>query len=175
MTPRLDDEVQLLSPDAAEDEALVDALARVVNGAYAVGEAGLWLEGTTRTTPAEIADAIRSGGVLAATDDGRVVGCAYVRPMDAATADLGLGSRLVRSAEDLMRSRGATTMQLEVLVPKGWSHPAKDRLRDWYTRLGYRVVGSAPLDQVAAHLAPQLATSCELLIFHKQLAEVPQT
>jgi GNAT superfamily N-acetyltransferase len=107
--------------------------------------------------------------------------------MDAATADLGListatdqwgggvGSRLVRSAEDLMRSRGATTMQLEVLVPKGWSHPAKDRLRDWYTRLGYRVVGSAPLDQVAAHLAPQLATSCELLIFHKQLAEVPQT
>jgi len=67
MTPRLDYEVQLLSPDAAQDEALVDELARVVNGAYAVGEAGLWLEGTTRTTPAEIADAIRSGGVLAAT------------------------------------------------------------------------------------------------------------
>ena len=187
MTPRLDYEVQLLSPDAAQNEALVDELARVVNGAYAVGEAGLWLEGTMRTTPAEIADAIRSGGVLAATANGRVVGCAYVRPLDAATGDLGListatdrwgggvGTRLVRSAEDLMRSRGATTMQLEVLVAKGWSHPAKDRLRDWYTRLGYRVVGSAPLEHMAAHLAPQLATPCELLIFHKQLAGVPQT
>ena len=104
--------------------------------------------------------------MLAATLEGRLVGCAYVRPLDAGTADLGLmsaaperwgsgvGRELVRSAEELMRSRGVTTMQLELLVPKEWVHPEKDRLRAWYTRLGYRVVRSAPFEEVAAHLAP---------------------
>jgi GNAT superfamily N-acetyltransferase len=173
--------VRLLEPEDANDETLVDDLARIVNEAYAVGEAGLWLEGTTRTTPAEIADAIRSVGLLAATLDGRLVGCAYARPLDAETADLGLiatatdqwgggvGGRLVRSAEELMRSRGMTTMQLELLVPKEWTHPAKQHLRAWYTRLGYRVVRTAPFEQVAAYLACRLATPCEFLIFRKPL------
>jgi GNAT superfamily N-acetyltransferase len=174
-------EVKLLAPDEARDEVLVEELVRLVNEAYAVGEAGLWLEGTARTEPGEIADAIRSGGMLAATLEGRLVGCAYVRPLDEGTADLGLisaaparwgsgvGRELVRSAEELMRSRSATTMQLELLVPKGWVHPEKERLRAWYTRLGYRVVRSAPFEQVAAHLAPRLAAPCEFLIFRKPI------
>ena len=128
---------------------------------------------------------IRSGGVLAAGLEGRLVGCAYLRPLDAHTADLGListapdrwgngiGRQLVRSAEELMRSRGVTTMQLELLVPKGWVHPEKDRLRGWYTWLGYEVVRSAPFEQVAAHLASQLAVPCEFLIFRKPLAGAP--
>ena len=174
-------EVNLLAAGEADNEAIAEELAGLINAAYAVGEAGLWLEGTTRTQPAEIAEAIRSGGVLAASLEGRRVGCAYVRPLDAGTADLalisaapdewgsGVGRELVRSAEELMRSRGVTTMQLELLVPKGWVHPEKERLRSWYTRLGYQVVRSAPFEQVAAQLAPQLATPCEFLIFHKRL------
>ena len=174
-------EVNLLAAGEAQNDAIAEELAGLINAAYAVGEAGLWLEGTTRTQPAEIAEAIRSGGVLAASFEGRRVGCAYVRPMDADTADLalisvapdqwgsGVGRELVRSAEELMRSRGVTTMQLELLVPKGWVHPEKERLRSWYTRLGYEVVRSAPFEQVAAQLAPQLGTPCEFLIFHKRL------
>ena len=175
-------DVRLLAPEEAADETLVGDLARLVNDAYAVGEAGLWREGTTRTAPAEMADAIRGGGQLAATLDGRLVGCATVRPLDAGTADLGListatdhwgggiGRQLVRSAEELMRSRGVTTMQLEVLVPKEWSHPAKEHLRRWYTRLGYRVTRSAPIEHVAACLAGRLATPCEFLILRKPLS-----
>ena len=176
-------EVKLLARDQARDEVLVEELTRLINAAYAVGEAGLWLEGTTRTEPGEIAEAIRSGGVLAATLEGRLVGCAYVRPLDAGTADLGMvstapdqwgrgvGRQLVRSAEELMRSQGVTTIQLELLVPKGWIHPEKDRLRSWYTRLGYRVVRWAPFAEVAAHLASRLAVPCEFIIFRKRLAE----
>jgi GNAT superfamily N-acetyltransferase len=178
-------EVKLLAPDDAGEKALVEELAGIINGAYAVGEAGLWLEGATRTGPAEIAEAIRSGGMLAATLESRLVGGACVRPLDPGTADLGLmsaapdrrgrgvGRELVRSAEELMRSRGVTTMQLELLVPKGWVHPEKDRLRGWYTRLGYRVVRPAPFEEVAAHLASQLAVPCEFLIFRKRLADAP--
>jgi GNAT superfamily N-acetyltransferase len=184
LIPVVTTEIKLLTPDEARDEILVEELVRLVNRAYAVGEAGLWLEGTTRTMPDEIMEAIRSGGMLAATAEGRIVGCAYVHPLDAGTADLrlisteperwgsGVGRELVRSAEQLMRSRGMTTMQLELLVPKEWVHPDKDRLRDWYTHLGYRVVRSAPFEQIAAHLASQLATPCEFLVFRKPLARI---
>jgi GNAT superfamily N-acetyltransferase len=175
--------VGLLAPAEAGDAVLVGELVSLINEAYAVGEAGLWREGTTRTGPGEIAEATRGGGMLAATLEGRLVGAAYVRPLDASTADLGLvsavpedwgtgvGRELVRSAEELIRSGGLTTMQLELLVPKGWVHPEKERLRGWYTRLGYRVVRTAPFEEVAAHLAPQLAVPCEFLVFRKRLAE----
>jgi GNAT superfamily N-acetyltransferase len=173
----------LLDPGEAGDELLVGELVRVINEAYARGEAGLWLEGTTRTTPSEIAEAIRSRGILATRLEGRIAGCAYVRMLDADTADLGLlsvaperwgggvGRDLARAAEELMRSRGVPTMQLELLVPKAWVHPEKERLRAWYTRLGYRAVGTSPFDQVAPHLEARLATPCEFLIFHKPLSE----
>jgi GNAT superfamily N-acetyltransferase len=173
--------VTVLPSVDSRDDALVAELAGIVNAAYAVGEAGLWIEGTTRTEPAEIAEGIRSGGMLAARLDNRVVGCAYVRPLDRSTADLGMistapdrwgagiGRRLVRFAEELMRSRGVTTMQLEVLVPKTGTHPAKERLRAWYTRLGYRAVRTVPVSEVAAHLASRLAAPCEFLIFRKSL------
>jgi GNAT superfamily N-acetyltransferase len=176
-------EVALLTPHSARDDELVEQLVRLVNSAYAAGEAGLWLEGATRTWPGEIGKAIRSGGMLAATREGRLVGCAHLRQLDADTADLGLvaaapdqwgsgvGRELVRVAEGLTRSRGTTTMQLELLVPKTFAHPEKERLRRWYARLGYRVVRTAPFEEMAAHLAPQLATPCEFLLFRKPLTE----
>jgi GNAT superfamily N-acetyltransferase len=175
--------VELLSPHQARDADLVEELVGLVNGAYAVGEAGLWHEGAKRTGPVEIAEAIRRRGMLAATLERCLVGCAYVRPLDAATADLslvstaphrwgrGIGRELVRSAEELTRSRGVATMQLELLVPTGWVHPEKERLRAWYSRLGYLVARSAPVEEVAGHLASQLATPCEFEVFRKALKQ----
>jgi GNAT superfamily N-acetyltransferase len=181
MTPELD----LLTAGAAADPSLVDAVAGVINRAYAAGEDGLWLPGTRRTTPADVADLIAGGGMLVARLDGEVVGCGYVRPLDATTADLGLisaspehqgtgiGRAIVRAAEELERSRGVTTMQLELLVPKEWVHPQKERLRAWYSRLGYETVGTATFEEVATHSASQLATPCEFLVFRKSLAAAP--
>jgi GNAT superfamily N-acetyltransferase len=176
-------EVNPVAPEEARDELLVEELVRLVNAAYAVGEAGLWLEGATRIVPGEIAEAIRRGRMLAATLEGRLVGCAHLRPLDANTADLGLvsaapaqwgrgiGRELVRSAEQLTQTRGMTTMQLELLVPKGSIHPEKDRLRVWYQRLGYRITRLARVEEVAPQLASQLAVPCEFLIFRKQLTK----
>jgi GNAT superfamily N-acetyltransferase len=183
--PNVTPQVELPATSAAGDEVLVEDLVRLINRAYSAGEAGLWVEGTMRTTPAEVVEAIRSGGMLVASVEGRIAGCGCVRALDATTADLGfvsvapeewgsgVGREVVRSAEDLMRSRGVTTMQLELLVPRGWVHPAKDRVRAWYARLGYRIVRSARFEEIAAHAASQLATPCEFLVFRKPLAGAP--
>jgi ribosomal protein S18 acetylase RimI-like enzyme len=174
-------QVDVLPPDAASDELLVAEIVALINRAYALGEDGLWLEGTVRTRPPDIAAAIRSGGMLAATVDGELVGCAYVTSLDESTADVGLisvspdqqgagvGREIVRFAEDLMRERGARIAQLELLVPRDGTHPTKERLRAWYTRLGYEVVRTAPFDEIAGHGASELATPCEFLVFRKPL------
>jgi GNAT superfamily N-acetyltransferase len=174
-------QVDLLAADAADDDALVEELATLINTAYALGEAGLWTDGWERTTPARVADAVRGGGMLVASLDSRPVGCGCVQEVDESTADLGfvaadpgqwgsgVGREVVRSAEELVRSRGMTTMQLDLLVPLEWVHPEKARLRAWYTRLGYRIVRTARFEEMAQHEASQLATPCEFLVFQKAL------
>jgi ribosomal protein S18 acetylase RimI-like enzyme len=174
--------VQLLAPGAARDEALVERLATLINAAYEVGEAGLWVEDTPRTSPAEVARLVGAGEMLVARLDDRVAGCARVRQLDPGTGEVGfisaaaeargagIGRALLAEAEDEMRTRGAATMQLELLVPRAGVHPEKERLRDWYTRRGYEIVRTAPFEEIATHLAADLATPCEFEIFQKPLA-----
>ena len=69
-----------------------------------------------------------------------------------------------------MRARGFTTAQLELLVPREWVHPEKDRLRAWYERLGYTIVRSAPFEEIGVHAVTDLATPCMFLVFTKPLA-----
>src|SRR5215813_15488505 len=59
---------------------------------------------------------------------------------DPAHRGTGVGRELVRFAERRSREQGLATMQLEVLVPRQWSHPSKEFLKAWYTRIGYRPV-----------------------------------
>jgi GNAT superfamily N-acetyltransferase len=82
---------------------------------------------------------------------------------------LGIGRDLVTFAEGSARARGARRMQLELLVPRDWAHPTKEFAREWYTRMGYRVVRTGRFDEDYPHLMAQLATPCDFLIFHKDL------
>ena len=68
-----------------------------------------------------------------------------------------------------MRSAGVSAMQLELLVPRDGTHPAKERLRASYERLGYAVVGRAPFEEVSKQAA-HLATPCEFLVLRRPLA-----
>lgn len=173
--------VEQLAAEAADDGRLIRELAGVINEAYAAGEAGLWVDGTARIDPGQVADLVRNRGLLVATLRQRVVGCARVSRIDETTAELGLisaardawgtgvGRELVRAAEELARTRGALTMQLELLVPIERAHPHKQRLRAWYERLGYRMARVAPFEEVAEHASEQLATPSQFLVFRKPL------
>jgi GNAT superfamily N-acetyltransferase len=175
-------EVTRVDPGAHGDAALVAQLCAVVNRSYEVGERGLWLEGATRTQPAEVAQAIGDGEALVARDDGRVVGYARLWRREARVAALGpvaiapehwgrgAGRELVRYGEQLALETGVQTLQLNLLMPRNGAHAHKDALRDWYLRLGYDIVETVPFEELAPLLAPDLAVPCHVLIFRKALA-----
>ena len=158
------------------DPALAGPLRDLVNAAYAEGEAGLWRPGHERVSVAAVAGCVARGELAAAYDDGRLVGCVRVLPGElgllAAARDStgrGVGRALVRFAEETSRGLGATAMRLELLVPKEGTHPAKERLHAWYTRLGYRVVGRDDFAAGYPELAPRLVVPCDLVRYAKPL------
>lgn len=165
----------------ADDEAFVARVVDLVNRVYADAERGLWLDGTQRTDAGEVAAAIRAGELVAARLDGHLVGVVRVQHLDgglgefgmlAASPDhrgAGIGRDLVAFAERWARARGRGRMQLELLVPRTWTHPVKEFLRGWYTRIGYRHVRTGRLDEAYPALQPRLATPCDFAIYHKDL------
>jgi hypothetical protein len=46
----------------------------------------------------------------------------------------------------------------------------KEFLAGWYTRIGYRVARTGTIDEAYPALAPLLATPCDFVIYHKDLA-----
>lgn len=174
-------DVRLLSADAAGDAALVGELTGLVNRVYAEAEAGLWAGDVSRTSEKEMAGLIRAGEIAVAWLDGRAVGCVRVQRLESGEAEFGMlvtepacrgagiGSRLVGFAERLGRERGAEVMQLEVLTPRGWTHPFKAYLDEWYRRIGYRVVRVGRFEESYPELAPHLACACDFRIYHKDL------
>jgi len=176
-------EVSQLEPGAARDGTLVDDLTRLVNDVFEVAESGLWREGTTRTTSAELAALIAAHEVVVARRDGQIVGsvqvhdvCADVSEFGMLVADpgqrgTGIGRTLVDFVERSGRERGLRAIRLELLLPRAWRHPTKEFLKSWYGRRGYRVVRTGSLVETHPHLVPLLATPCDLVFYEKPLSE----
>jgi GNAT superfamily N-acetyltransferase len=175
-------ELEIVPATMAEDRGVVGELADLINRVYATAEAGLWVEGAARTTTTEVAEMIAAGEITVARANREIVGSIRIQQLDDRVGEWGMlaadpahrgkgvGRELVRFAEEVSSKRGLTTMQLELLVPRGWSHPTKVFLHDWYTRIGYRQVRTGRLEESYPHLAPLLATPCDFVIYHKPLA-----
>jgi GNAT superfamily N-acetyltransferase len=173
-------EIGLLGSD--EGDAVAADVTHLVNRVYATAEEGLWHPGTDRTTLAEVTELVRLGEVGVARLNGRIVGAVRIQRLDDEVGEfgmlaadpahrgVGIGRGLVDFAERLTADRGLRTMRLELLVPQTWTHPTKRFLHDWYTRIGYRVVRTGHIEEQYPNLAPLLATPCDFVIYHKNLA-----
>lgn len=174
--------VRLLDPADARDGGLVDELARLVNDVYETAESGLWREGKTRTTTAQLAELIAAGEIAVAARDGRIAGLVRLHDIADDTTEFGMlaadpgrrgtgvGRALVDFAEEHSRARGLRAIRLELLVPRAWTHPSKEFLKGWYGRRGYRLVRTTTLDESYPQLAPLLATECDLEVHEKPLS-----
>jgi GNAT superfamily N-acetyltransferase len=171
-----------ISHATAADVDLAAELSALVNDVYAVAETGMWVAGATRTSPDEMRSFLLAGElVLARTRSGRIVGSVRVHDVGADLAEfgilvaardqrgLGIGRVLLDVVEQEARDRRLAAMQLELLVPRDWTHPSKELLASWYGRRGYRLQRTVALDDHYPHLAPLLATPCELQVHRKDL------
>lgn len=174
-------EIEQLAVDASADEKTMAQLAELVNRVYAVAEDGLWAPGATRTNAEELGEFTRAGEIVVARREGEIVGSIRVRQLDAVTAEtgmlvsapehrnLGIGTRLRNYVVDLLRRRGTTTLQIELLVPRDRIQESKEFMAAWNERNGYRVVGRGALEDHYPDLAPQLAIPCDYIIYNKTL------
>lgn len=172
-------EIGILDPGVG-DGALAEVTS-LVNRVYAAAEKGLWRDGAARTTIAEMREFVADGEIFVTRLGDRIVGTIRVRRLAGGVGEFGMltadpdhqgsgiGGGLIRFAERLSLERGLDTMQLELLVPKTWTHPSKKFLREWYSRLGYRIVRTGSIDEQYPALAPRLGTPCDYVIYHKTL------
>jgi GNAT superfamily N-acetyltransferase len=174
-------EVSIVPAADADDGGFVAQVVDLVNRVYADAEHGLWLAGADRTNAEEVAAIVRAGELAVARLDGQLVGAIRIQRIDGDLGEfgmlvaspehrgVGIGRELVAFAEGWARGEGLARMQLELLVPQTWTHPAKAFLHSWYTRLGYERVRTGRLDEAYPALQPQLATPCDFAIYHKDL------
>jgi GNAT superfamily N-acetyltransferase len=155
--------------------ALAADLAELVNRVYAAAEAGLWQDGKSRTSEAQLRELMEAGEIAVATADGAPVGCVRVHELEPGVGELGMlavdhgrqgagiGGALLDFAERHARERGATSMRLQLLVPRDRTHPSKIELDRWYGRRGYR-----PIDRRAVEALP-LEVPCDFVIYERPL------
>lgn len=172
-------DIAMLPPTVADDAGLTAELTDLINGVYAEAEIGLWAEGASRTTVERVTELVRAGNIAVARAAGQIVGCVRIQFPGDGVGEFGLlavvrGSRgtgvgrdLVRFAEQAAKGEGCDAMQLEVLVPRGWSHPSKVFLTDWYTRSGYKLARVGAIEESYPELAPRLACPCDYMIYRR--------
>lgn len=174
-------EVHILPVDAKTNTAIMERLTNLINRAFAGAEDGIWQQGAVRTTVEEVAKITADGEMVVAESAGEIVGCVRVTQIDEQTGEFGLlavsneyqgsgaGRALVRFAEQMCKNKQLPRMQLELLMPREGSYPAKITLENWYCRIGYQQTHTEPFDAAFPELAPMLAVPCKFVVFQKQL------
>lgn len=174
-------EIQMLPTWEQENIKVMEHLTNMINHVYAVSEDNLWLHGAVRTTVAEMVELTSDGEIAVARANGKIVGCVRVRQIDKETGGFGMlavdetyqgygiGRALINFAEGRFQKGKISKMQLELLVPEEGSHPAKEMLEKWYTRIGYERIRTEPIDASFPELAQLLAIPSKFLVFQKEL------
>jgi predicted N-acetyltransferase YhbS len=164
----------MIEPATAGDVA---EIVRITNAAYDRGEAGIWLPGWQRTNPEWTGSEVAAGEVFVAREHDRIVGSIRVVPLRDDTAEFGLlavdpesggrgiGRALVDFAE---RVHDVGWMELELLIPHA-PHAHKQRLHEWYSRLGYRPTRRRDFAAVYPEPGELLVAPADLVTYRKPL------
>jgi GNAT superfamily N-acetyltransferase len=159
----------------------IKRLSDLINDVFDHAESGMWKEKCVRTNPAELEHLLRSQALILAEIEGVLVGSVSIHIFDQGVAEfgmlaadreyrgVGIGSALVEHAESWARQNSCHTMRLKILAPRNWSHPSKEFLRQWYSRLGYKQKTTEPFESMPVDLVSELATECDFIVWYKSL------
>lgn len=159
----------------------IKRLSDLINEVFDNAESGMWKRKGIRTNPVEVERLLRAKALILAEIDGMLVGSVNINffrdgfgefgmlVADRKYRGLGIGSALVEHAEKWARQNACHTMRLEILAPRYWTHPSKNFLRQWYSRIGYVQQTTEPFELMHPELVPELATECDFTVWHKSL------
>ena len=157
-------------------------LSDLINEIYDDAESGMWKRRGIRTNPGEVERLLRAQALILAEIDRVLVGSVNINLLSNGVGKFGMlvanrkyrsegiGSALVKHAERWAREHACHTMRLEILTPRHWTHPSKEFLRQWYSRIGYAPQTTEPFESMHPELVPELATDCDFTVWHKPLA-----
>lgn len=173
-------QIEVLPESASEDLVTMNAVTDLVNEVYATAEQGLWLPGATRTNVREIAELTRAGQIVVARLADVIVGSIRVQRLDRRRArpecwsptratEIWESAALRHFVVEKLRREGVKTLQIELLIPRGWTQESKTFMAGWNERAGYEVVRQGAFEEQFPDLAPLLATPCDFIIYNKAL------
>ena len=169
-----------VEPDLGADN--IKCLSDLINEIYDDAESGMWKRRGIRTNPGEVERLLRAQALILAEIGGVLVGSVNVNLLSNGVGEFGMlvanrnyrgegiGSALVKHAERWAREHACHTMRLEILTPRHWTHPSKEFLRQWYSRIGYAPQTTEPFESMHPELVHELATECDFTVWHKSLA-----
>jgi len=160
---------------------VVRRVAELINSVYRVAEEGMWVDTFERTSETEVEKLLGDANMLIAQRGGEIIGAIFIRLLGEGMGEFGMlvadpnlrgagiGSRLVKAAENWAKENGCHTMRLELLTPRDWAHPVKEFLKKWYTRIGYVPQTTVAFDSMYPQLKPLLKTACNFTPWLKSL------
>jgi GNAT superfamily N-acetyltransferase len=162
-------------------EERVQGLSALINAVYDDAESGMWKRKGIRTTPDEVKRLLKEKRLILAEIGGVVVGSVNVNLLSGRIGELGMlvsdvnhrgkgvGSALVKAAEQWAKRIDCETMQLELLTPRRWKHPSKEFLKRWYRKIGYEPQIAESFEKLSPDKFAELATDCDFMVWHKRL------
>jgi len=159
----------------------VQNLSDLINAVYDDAESGMWKRQGIRTSPDEVKQLLMEQRLILAEIDGVVVGSVKVDLMGGSIGEFGMlvadvnhrgkgvGSALIRAAEQWAKRMDCATMQLELLAPHRWNHPSKESLKKWYRKIGYEPQSVESFEKLDPDKFAELATDCDFTVWHKRL------
>src|SRR5699024_3111123 len=167
--------------NASNDNDTMEHITSMINRVYAAAEKGLWRDSEIRTTIDDLRTFTENGQIAVARTNGNIIGCIRIHGLardkggfgllavDERYQGNGIGKKLIQFAEKQCQQAHFTDMQIELLVPQQGTRPDKERMKEWYKRLGYNPVRAENIEDLFPAVGEMLATPCKFIVFHKKL------
>lgn len=162
-----------------QDPAHTERICTLVNDIYVTAEEGIWRPEKKRIEPDELLKKMKTGEVFLAWKGEEIIGTVYgiresngvyrfeMLSVDPKSREAGIGSLLVEHVENRAETLGCEEIQFELLHPKSWAHPGKERMKSWYLKRGYHVIRHASVEEFYPQSLKYLITDADFTVWSK--------
>ncbi len=156
----------------------LEPVCELINSVYSKAEEGIWRSDKKRITRNEFIFKQKKGQTILAYVGKELAGTIYLTIQDSVVRfeqlavlphfrERGIGSLLVAEVEKISRELSVESIKFELLVPVGWRHLGKERVKNWYKSRGYKAFGKQSVRALCQDDVKFLVAPAEFLLWEK--------